>query len=336
VVTAYFAIQILLIVVSVLLPRSNRVLCVVSACLLAAGAAMRTGGFDYQNYLDTVADAHGTSTLAAELLVVKDPLMIAVINFCGVISDGARPVFVTMAILAVLPKMIVAQKLDGRSTLFLGLYAILLAPGLEFEAMRAAVALGLLMLLLSWHGKSRLVRWGIGVTSILAHVTAGPFLISRWLTALRGRVLVGVLPLLFALISFCASPMLALFPRAADYQNNVGTAHGFLPPFATYLAYLLSAGSVSEGSSSALVRSANAAAAIAIGFGIGFVPVSVTVAFRFLEFGWVFLALVLTARMKEITWREGARFSYHAAALVWLLMIIGIANSMRHVMALPV
>lgn len=336
-VVAYFIAQAALLLLWKLRPESDRRLSILSGLVLVCGAGLRTGGFDYDNYLRIIGAVHdsGGKSLLIQVFLAKDPLMLAVIDGCDLFSDSTRPVFVAMAVLAVVPKLIGAQKLSGRATVFMSLYSIFFAPALEFAAIRASVALGLLMLLLAF--EARLI-WKIvlSITSVFAHVSALPMLVALRGTRFMSRPVIAILPLICAVLSFEASGLLWLFPRSVGYQNNVGTLLAYLPAALSYVIYLISnvtAGKAMPGGR--FSDRANMAAAVGIGCGLGLSPASVTIAYRFMDMGWMFLVAVLIIRARwlpHMAWR----LSYQVAVLGILILTMGMLNTKLDVWNLPI
>lgn len=336
-IAAYYVAEILLAVLSIVLPRVNRLTLVTAGVILLLAAGLRTGGFDYQNYVNAIEFAHASSSksVLVQLVIVKDPLMLAVIHICRMFSQGTRLVFLVMTGLAVVPKVVAAKSLGSRSTLFLVLYATLLAPGLEFEAMRAAVALGFLLLLITCANRRTLLRWTLAVVSVAAHVAALPFVAPRLFQRVKGRVLVALLPAAIAIAAYAGSSLVWLFPRSEGYQNDLGTVRAFLPSVATYVAYLVTNAATESVGPEGLAATGNVCAAIAIGLGIGLAPAAVTVAIRFLEYGWAFVVLVAVARDSYLPQLQPPRVTYHMLAVAWMAATILTANALRSVLAIP-
>jgi EpsG family len=116
------------------------------AVVLSFFCGFRLGGIDYDNYIVMfdyirVLNDEDWSVL---LELVKEPGMVVAVNFASLYDDSDTAVFVLMALLGFVPKAALALMLPKYKSLFVVLYAIFLAPGLEFAAIRSAVGIGFL------------------------------------------------------------------------------------------------------------------------------------------------------------------------------------------------
>lgn len=127
-------------------PRFDSYSAVLLAIALSFVCGIRDGGFDYEQYQSMI---DGIRTLTGEglrvvFLAAKDPGMAAIVLIASWFSDTDFSVFFPMAVLGFVPKAVVALMLPKYKTLFVALYALFLAPGLEFAAIRSAVGIGFL------------------------------------------------------------------------------------------------------------------------------------------------------------------------------------------------
>lgn len=156
-------------------PRADSYSAILLAIIVSLVCGFRGDGFDYEEYLSMIS---GIRSLSSEgfliaFLTAKDPGIAAVVIFSTWISDTDIAVFLSMAILGFLPKVFVALLLPKNKTLFVALYALFLAPGLEFAALRSAVGIGFLGLAIL-AGFAVYVRSVLFLCSVVFHASLLP------------------------------------------------------------------------------------------------------------------------------------------------------------------
>ena len=218
---------------------------------------------------------------------------------------------------------------------FIVAYAIFLAPGLEFAAMRGALAIGFLMLALSFRNENlpRLVFSLLAIASHISSLVALVFLFDKVQQLLIKN------KILYVAIAFGAfllgTILLGLFPRGVNYDNNQGTIFAYSEPFATLFIAVL----IFHRAEKIYILNPNDLAyrftaelrpvvfgLIAFAFGIS--SVVVTAATRYLEVSWCLMLLgtVILFRKSYINLLGGVLFlaflSYiNIRRLTWLAII---------------
>jgi hypothetical protein len=155
-------------------PRFDVHIAFLLALVLSVICGNRFGGFDYNDYQDMIdaIRANAEEDWVVILNLAKDPGFALVTYVASWFSDTYFSVFFPMAVLGFIPKAIVAFMLPKYKTLFVALYALFLAPGLEFAAIRSAVGIGFLGLAIL---STFAVRYRVAL-----FLTAGAFHVSMF------------------------------------------------------------------------------------------------------------------------------------------------------------
>jgi hypothetical protein len=313
------------------LPRWDGRLAWALGTVLALLAGFRGGGFDYEEYLtiiDLVRSVDDGDWLA-KLFFAKDPLFLVIIELAGWFSHGPDLVFVIVAAVSVGTKVLASSALPGRRTAFVALYAVLLAPGLEFAAIRSGLALGLLMLALV-----SVSRWrsGWAVAAVLAHSSALLAWMGRLFSTHRRTVLLlGAAGLPFA------APLVLEFaqddPRYQSYLANPGTVAAFmLPTFTLLLMLTIQLAARRAPAQGYLHPSVLSASWMCTLLALALALPVVTASFRTMELAWVLLLAQWLAlsrvrdRIGALTLLAGALFIgilclTNVLRDVWLMMV---------------
>lgn len=258
------------------------------AVVLIDLAGNRTGGFDYDEYLvliDSVNKLAGEDLLV-QVYAAKDPLFLLAIRVAGLVSPEPGAVFMLVAVVAVACKVLATAPLKGFRTVFIGLYAVLLAPGLEFAAIRGALAIGILLLAFRAVGLGRVLLFLVAIAghlSILLVALSRIFVGGRrFIAMVIGGLLAAGLPFLIALARED--------PRFDAYFGNRGTLLALVLPVSTLVIELLAwRGSVNNERSGRLATETGIAALTCIIAATVLALPYVTVAFRILEIGWTLM-----------------------------------------------
>lgn len=287
-------------------PRWDTALAWVTGATLAACAGLSTQGFDYQEYVTIIENTRQMAgqPLALQLVAAKDPIFLLIIRLAGAITDDLQLVFIIVAILAVGTKVLATAALPGRRTMYLSLYAVFIAPGLEFAAIRAALALGLVMVA---YLVARRVAWrawwvALGLASHLSvlFIVAGR-LWPRWRRQmLAGLLVAGPLGLPWVM-SFAADDA-----RYFQYLSNTGTPLALVLPVSTLVTLMLLARSA-RGHLPAqhVVFSEDGLAAtrfVVVTSVLLALPI-VTASTRVMELAWVFMLAQMLARDLQLRGR---------------------------------
>jgi hypothetical protein len=270
-------------------PRLDRTVAWALGAALVLLAGFRTGGFDYEEYLLNIESvrAAGEADWTARLFFAKDPLFLFIIEFVGTLTEDPRLIFVVVAAVSVFTKVAATASIPHRRTYFMALYTVLLAPGLEFAAIRAGMAIGLLMLALSsisgW-------RAGWAVLAVLGHYSVVIAWGGRLLSTHRWMIV-----MVMALILPLAVPSLIELgqedPRYLTYFHNHGSLSALVLPMLTLGALVsLKAARVSVNAPERIVSDeAMMATVICVTVALMLALPSVTVSFRIMEIAWALM-----------------------------------------------
>jgi len=297
--------------------------------VLAGCAGLYTGGFDHEDYVLIIETTRqlADQSIALQLVAAKDPIFLFIIELAGAITDDVQLVFLIVAVLAVSTKVIATAALPGKRTLFMALYAIFIAPGLEFAAIRGGLAVGLVMM---GYMVTRSVRWralwiALGLASHLSvlFVVAGRVWPRWWRGMLLGLLLLGpvVIPVLYAFVGDDV--------RYLQYLDNAGTPLGFIMPATTLSALLLLSRSV-QGRLPAhhvvLSKDGLTASYFVVAVSLILVLPVVTAATRVMELAWVFILAQLLVRDQLIHRRVQA---LQAASWCSMIGVLSLSNVLR-------
>jgi len=310
-------------------PRWDRPLAWLVGVVLAACAGLFTQGFDHDEYVAIIDATRQLSDqgIALRLVAAKDPVFLFIIDLAGLVTDNAQFVFMIVAALAVSAKVLATAALPRQRTLFMALYAVFLAPGLEFAAIRAGLAIGFVML--GYTAATR-VRWravwiSLGLASHMSVllVVAGRIWRRRWRAMLGGAII--LVPLAgAALISFVQDD-----GRYVQYLNDRGTPLAFALPVATLVSLLLLSWSArGRWPPQHAILSKDGLAAtyfIVLASLILTLPV-VTVATRVMELAWVFMLMQVVARDRLI---QGRVKAIQAASWCTMIGVLSLSNALR-------
>jgi hypothetical protein len=272
-------------------------LALISSISLAYFSGWREVGSDRENYIEMYRGVITNEEWTIKLWYAKDVLFLLIATVSNFFSQDARLAFFIVCFFSVITKYLSITRFSSRYTLaFILLYAVFLSPGLEFAAMRGALAIGFLMLALSYR-EQKLSYVIFSFLAIASHISILLPLIFTFdkinylLTKHKvGYVLISVGTSLYGTILF------RLFPYAADYQNNQGTMLAYLVPLATlfmaiFIFYRADSIRIQHSDISvckyiAILRPV-VYGLIAVAFGIS--GLVVTAATRFLEMSWCLL-----------------------------------------------
>lgn len=323
------SISIISALLSRLVPRWDALLAWLLGMLLAICAGLYTEGFDHEQYVLMIENTKllTDQDILVQLYAAKDPLFLLIIKLSVALTDNIQLVFLIVATLASVTKVLATSALKGRRTLFMALYVIFISPGLEFAAIRAGLAVGLTML--GYFAVQRL-PWKIlwVVLGVLSHIsvliiTAGRIWVSRWYTMLIGTVF--IIP---AITLFLPS-LIEEDDRYSHYLANGGTLLAFGLPVVTLLCLLLLILSLkSKQTVQHPVLTQNwllTSFFIMGGVFVLTIPV-VTIATRLMEIGWVLLLFQIVAKDSQVDKKSVGVRVFLLAAMISLLSV---ANLLR-------
>ncbi len=310
-------------------PRWDTALAWAVGAVLAACAGLFTQGFDHDEYvtiIETTRQLSGQS-LALRLVSAKDPVFLFLIDSTGLLTDDVQLVFLVVAILAVSTKVLATAVVPMRRTQFMAMYALFISPGLEFAAIRAGLAIGLVMV--AYLVASR-VRWrvlwvSLGLASHLSVVliVAGRIWPRWWRVMLVGVVV--VVPVAVpAIMSFASEDV-----RYFQYLDNPGTPMAFLMPGTTAIAMALLMRSMRGRMPDLhplLSRDSLLATAFVVAVSLLLTLPIVTAATRVMELAWVFMLMQMLARDRLI---HRHVLAFQAGSWCALIGVLTLSNLLR-------
>ena len=211
-------------------------LAILGVISLAVISGWRNGGIDRDNYLMMHFYVLSSDNIAEKFFFAKDAAFLIFSILIGYFSDDARWVFLLICTISLITKFFAIKKISPQHLLqFITVYAIFLSPGLEFAAMRGALAIGFLILTLAYCEKWRLFA-AFSFLAIASHMTILPAVlltyrpINDWLARHKfGYLAIAILT------SLLASKLIELFPHGMDYEENRGTLRAYALPIATLI-----------------------------------------------------------------------------------------------------
>jgi len=266
---------------------------------LAFFAGWRNGGLDRGNYAAIYLFVSSESELADKLLVAKDLAFLIISVISNYVYHDARLAFLATCIFSLGAKYYAVKVVASKYLIgFFLIYACFLAPGLEFAAMRSALAIGFLLLAIVYADRISLFAI-FSALSIISHISLLPvvFLAARPINKYLRRHISSYV-ILFILVLLVASKLIELVPRGLDYAENKGTLLAYAMPTATLLsAYFIYDGIGKfriKGYEQGLLQMLEISqpiiyGLIAISFGIS--STIVTASTRYLEIAWCLLLL---------------------------------------------
>ncbi|WP_162265152.1 EpsG family protein [Aeromonas salmonicida] len=261
--------------------------------LLTSG--FRIGGYDYTNYVDMITFTQSVDTIFSKIFIAKDPMFGLIVGFTNPRHrDEYWMVFLSIASLAYLGKLFFINDIR-RCTFFSIIYVILLAPGLDFAAIRALLGMVFLLSALSYLSSGRdNLYYVFSFLAVISHISMLlPILLSSKIINdffYKNKALVFLIVLC---ISIFTKPILSLFSNAAGYIDVSGSFFAFFPPILMLLAsfilgYLISLQVQTE----FCVRAYNLSILIAV-MSFGFTFQVVVASSRFLQVSQFLFLVVL-------------------------------------------
>lgn len=310
-------------------PRWDAALAWVVGAALAACAGLFTQGFDHDEYVAIIETTRqlADQDLAIRLISAKDPVFLFLIDSTGALTENVQLVFLVVAVLAVSAKVLATAVMPRRRTQFMAMYALFVAPGLEFAAIRAGLAVGLVMV--AYLAVSR-VRWrvlwvSLGLASHFSVllVVAGRVW-PRWWRAMLIGLVVLVPVAVPAIVAFAGEDV-----RYLQYLDNRGTPAAFLMPGLTAIAMLLLIRSM-RGRTPAehplLSKDALVATSFVVVMALLLTLPVVTAATRVMELAWVFMLMQMIARDRLI---HRHVLAYQAGSWCAMIVLLSLANVLR-------
>lgn len=286
----YLVFILLLILLSKLVPKIDKVLAIFIGMVIFSFAAFRVGGNDYEDYILMIKTLQviNEDSFMAILSFAKDPLVGIVVRIGGLYNNDEVFIFSILIFLAVIAKIFFAFSFHHKSSLFLGLYGILLAPGLEFAAVRTSVGLGFLALFIKFYW-SNFQKYTYALLAILSHVSLAPAVILPIFVKINNFIPIIILFFIVMFFTFFTVDFAAnlFIERTSGYIDTKATLLSPLFPLITLVIFIFSFYKIKV-SDQYIYQTAILLIAIALG-SVMIMPV---MGLRVLEIAW-FLMLIL-------------------------------------------
>lgn len=292
---------------------------------IAWQAGWRSYGFDRENYINIYNGVVLSDEIALQMWYAKDFLNLLIILASNYFSDDPRLAFLVTCILSFYLKFKAIVELGPKHVLiFIFLYAVFLAPGLEFAAMRSGLAIAFIMLA-AVNAEKKIYFYLYVILACMSHVSMiviAPFIHPLINNIIRKNKL--LLVVIFLITGFFSVDAVLLLQHGALYENNSGTINAFILPVVTLIIALLIFGNFKGGSffgnPRSLVKinyfSIVVYCLIAMSFGLTFTIV--TAATRYLEVAWCLIMIVAVLR-----WRASW---YSFAGVLLFLVFLSFVN----------
>ena len=267
--------------------------------IVIAFAGLRNGGFDYDEYITMIEiiQKQGFSGGLSILLVAKDPFFGATVCLVNLFSERPELVIFLNVAVALMVKRYFLSKLGIPQTLFWVVYGIFLSTGLEFAAIRGAVAIGFLVAAIGAR-EYKVLYLLLLLLSVSAHISTLPCVVVLILwkqSPGRNELIVyGVI----TLASFIAGTYIGIinFERSMDYAENTGTIFALVPSLITFAMWFWVHQAIAMrecSSSDRRVLLLSRAAGVAAAIGLGLSGPKVTMSTRMNEIAWVLILVLM-------------------------------------------
>lgn len=197
-------------------------------------------GIDRENYINAVHLIRSVDLLSEKIFFAKDINFLLITNFASLFSNEVKLVFLILCFIAITSKYYAVKKLAKNHLFsFIFLYAIFLAPGLEFVAMRSALAIGFLFQALAFRGRIWLFTI-FSILSISSHISLLPIILLA-IPKINGFLLSHKFGYYFltVLIAVFGGIVIALSPQGSLYGDNQGTIYAYALPLMTLIIALM-------------------------------------------------------------------------------------------------
>lgn len=292
--------------------------------LMSYFSGWRDIGFDRDNYIANYNAINYTDDFLEKLFFAKDLMFLGVSHFSNLINDNPKLAFLISCSIALISKYVAAKKM-GMSVpiVFMVLYFIFLAPGLEFAAMRGAMAVGFLMLAIESRNKSYSF-FVYALLAVLSHITVivvVVMLVPKINKYIAFNKINYIVIFIVGLVS--SGVLIELYPYGDAYSSNSGALNAYMLPAITLLiASLLYSNGMSR---KKLMLQDNvhvnyylkAAVFGLISFSFGLTGYVVTAATRYLEIAW-FLMLMSIFVDRKINYMNLAGMVF---IFIWLSVV---------------
>jgi EpsG family len=269
-------------------------------------AGWRDFGFDRENYINIYNGVVASNDIYLKFWLAKDLVNLILIEISNYFSEDPRLVFlITCTLSFYLKYSAVIRLAPGCVIYFMLLYVFLLAPGLEFAAIRSGMAIGFLMIAIA-NVENKIRFYACCLFALASHVSM--FLVVFFMLPLVNKFFQKNK---WALI-FCAFAPLVIsdflidiFAHGEDYKDNKGSLLAYsLPLVSLIICWMIFKGwdgkfqkLQTRNLSNAIYIDTLVYSMVAVSF--GFSSVLVTVATRYLEVAWCFMLMFLMMRIRR-------------------------------------
>lgn len=211
---------------------------IIILAFIAILSGTRGGGYDYDNYINMFNMVVERDDIQEKLFFSKDIMFLLISEFSYLMGGEVKYVFLFYALLSFLLKVFVVKNVVVRPLFFVSIYAVLLAPGLDFAAMRACLAISFLaagMVCLSSIYKRNILFF----CSVLSHMSLMAAIIPALeFTQRLCKKYFYFSCLMFLILGFSCHGVIFMFHHMDGYLNNEGTMFSYIPLIIALVAQL--------------------------------------------------------------------------------------------------
>jgi|GEM_PF-3322914 len=205
------------------------------AMLVVLLAGWRVGGIDRANYVLMHRMVSLSDSFVEKFYYIHDLFFLGLSEAVTANNLRVEFLFVTVVFLSLVTKYWAINKLSKIHVLpFFLIYIFFLSPGLDFAAIREAMAIGFFFVALAYYNNKALFTV-FCLLSILSHVTMVivVFLGIGRINSLLKKYGIIVYFVIFISIYIASSFILSVFPHGEGYKGNYGTMMAYLLPLST-------------------------------------------------------------------------------------------------------
>ena len=212
------------------------------AITLSIYSGWRDVGIDRENYIVMYNGIVSNDDLTIKFWYAKDIFFLIISELASYVSDDYKIAFFVSCFFSVMLKYFSIKKLSSKHILYyFFLYSVFLSPGLEFAAIRGGIAIGFIMLAISYRDQT-IKFFAFSLLAITAHLSAFLviILLIKKVNTLLSKYKLSYIAV--SLIIFIFSEiLLELLPKGTESYDdfNRGTLFSLFDPAVTLLAAFL-------------------------------------------------------------------------------------------------
>jgi hypothetical protein len=207
----------------------NKLMVLIASTYLIAGSGLRTSGWDWDNWMNSIYFARTLDVELETLFLLKDPVWYFIAKQSALFSDSYRLPILIICSLSVVTKLHAISKSNINRGLYISLYGLLLSPELEFSGMRSALASSfILAAATSQNVKSKFGYMLLSVTSHISAIVVALSLIDHKSEIHYKRFILGVV--IIAIFGRTLIEFGSEFGRFDAYSTDVARAGSFIYP----------------------------------------------------------------------------------------------------------